>query len=194
MKRILGFIVLCFFIINLSSDLLAQERRIPPSLRANVTQRLGLETDITFDFSRPGVKGRKIYGDLVPYGFAPGNKYSDDKPFPWRAGANKNSTIEFNTDLIIEGNRLAAGKYGIHMIPSKTTWIVIFSKNNELWGSYEYNKDEDALRITVTPVKAPHCEWLTFGFEELAGTSAVAYLHWEKLKIPFKIELAGTDQ
>ena len=75
------------------------------------------------------------------------------------------------------------------MIPSKEDWVVIFNKDNANWGSYKYNKDNDALRITVTPVEAPHQEWLMFGFEELAGTSAVAFMHWEKLKIKFKIEL-----
>ena len=113
-----------------------------------------------------------------------------NKPFPWRAGANENTTIEFNKDILIEGNKLAAGKYGIHMIPSEKDWIIIFSKNSASWGSFSYSQEEDALRVTVTPVKAPHEEWLTYGFDDLAGASATAYLHWEQLKIPFKIKLA----
>ena len=67
--------------------------RIPKSPHAVVTQRIGLDTDITFEFNRPGVKGRKIWGELVPYGLAPGNEYSNNKPYPWRAGASKNTTI-----------------------------------------------------------------------------------------------------
>ena len=173
----------------LASTSYAQRNRVRASLKASVTQRLGVETDITIDYSRPGVKGRDIWGALVPYGLAPGNQYSDNKPFPWRAGANENTTIEFNADVLIEGNKLPAGKYGIHMIPSKEDWTIIFSKKNDVWGSFKYNQEEDALRITVTPVKAPHQEWLLFGFEDLAGTSATAYLHWEMLKVPFKIEL-----
>ncbi|MFQ5675479.1 MAG: DUF2911 domain-containing protein, partial [bacterium] len=141
--------------------------------------------------SRPGVKGRKIWGELVPYGMAPGTRFSNDKPFPWRAGANENTTIEFNNDILVEGQRLAAGKYGIHMIPSEKDWTIIFSKNNSAWGSFSYNKEEDALRVTVTPVAAPHQEWLMYEFEDLAGTSATGYLYWEKLKVPFKIKLAG---
>jgi hypothetical protein len=90
----------------------------------------------------------------------------------------------------VEGNKLAAGKYGIHMIASKTDWIIIFSKKNSEWGSFSYDESEDALRITVKPVHAPHEEWLTYGFDDLAGTSATGFLHWEKLKVPFKIELA----
>jgi Protein of unknown function (DUF2911) len=168
----------------------AQETKIPKSLKASVMQRLGADTDITITYSRPGVKGRKIWGELVPYGMAPGNKYSENKPYPWRAGANENTTIEFNKNVLIEGKPLPAGKYGIHIIPSEKDWVIIFSKNNSAWGSFAYKQEEDALRITVTPVKAPFQEWLEFGFDDLAGTSATAYLHREELKVPFKIQLA----
>jgi len=106
------------FFIELSSPALAQDKEVRKSLRAKVTQRLGVDTDVTFEFGRPGVKGRTIWGDLEPYGMHPGNKYSKDKPYPWRAGADENSTIEFNKDLLIEGQKLPAGKYGIHMIPT----------------------------------------------------------------------------
>ena len=77
------------------------------------------------------------------------------------------------------------------MIPSEKDCIVIFSKDNDIWGSFTYNQENDALRVTVTPAEAPHQEWLTYGFENLAGTSATAYLRWDKLKIPVKIEVAG---
>ncbi len=191
MKRlnILVLTLVLSFLLVLPSATFAQRNQVRASLKASVTQRLGVDTDITIDYSRPGVKGRKIWGELVPYGMAPGNKYSDNKPYPWRAGANENTTIEFNKDILIEGNRLPAGKYGIHMIPSEKDWTIIFSKNNSAWGSFKYSSDEDALRITVTPVKAPFQEWLVFGFDDLAGTSATAFLHWENLKVPFKIEL-----
>jgi len=191
MKRftIFGFVLIMSALLVLPSTAFAQGDQVRPSLKAQVMQRLGVDTDITIDYSRPGVKGRKIWGELVPYGLAPGNRYSKDQPYPWRAGANETTTIEFNKDVKIEGNKLAAGKYSIHMIPSESDWVVIFNTNNSGWGSYAYNKEEDALRITVTPKKAPHREWLEFGFEDLAGTSATAYLHWEDLKVPFKIEL-----
>lgn len=185
-RIVMAMIVIFFLLTGLSH---AQQGKVRASLKASVTQRLGVDTDITIDYSRPGVKGRKIWGELVPYGLAPGNKYSNEKPFPWRAGANENTTIEFNHDLLIEDQPLPAGKYGIHMIPSEKDWIIIFSNNNSAWGSYSYNEEEDALRITVTPVEAPHQEWLRYGFDDLAGTAATAFLHWEKLKVPFKIEL-----
>ena len=75
------------------------------------------------------------------------------------------------------------------MIPSEEDWIVIFSKRNSDWGSYSYDPAEDALRVTVTPEKAPYQEWLLFNFDDLSPTSATAYLHWYKLKVPFKISI-----
>jgi hypothetical protein len=183
------FISALFISLLASVALFAQGDKIPKSLRASVSQNLGLDTEVTFEFSRPGVKGRTIWGELVPWGLTPGNKYSDEKPFPWRAGANKNSLLITNKDILIEGKKLSAGSYGIHMIPGESEFTVMFSTNDSLWGSYQYKQEEDALRIKVAPKEAEHKEWLTFGFEDLAGTSATAYLHWEKLKIPFKIEV-----
>ncbi len=191
MKRlsIISFLLIASFLMILPSTTFAQKDEVRLSLKASVMQRLGIDTDITIVYSRPGVKGRKIWGGLVPYGLAPGNKYSKEKPYPWRAGANENTTIELSKDVLIEGNKLPAGKYGIHMIPSEKDWIIIFSKNNSAGGSYSYNQEEDALRVTVTPAEALHQEWMMFGFDNLAGTSATAFLGWEKLKVPFKIEL-----
>jgi hypothetical protein len=152
-------------------------------------QRIGADTDITIEYSRPAVKGREIWGALVPFGMAPGSKYSKDQPFPWRAGANENTTIEFKKDVLVEGAPLPAGKYGIHMIPGPKVWTIIFSKNNSAWGSFSYKQEEDALRVTVMPVPANFHEWLTYGFDDLAPKSAMAFLLWEKLKVPFKISL-----
>jgi hypothetical protein len=186
---LISFFLISFFLLVLPSPTLAQGDEIRPSLQASVMQRLGTNTDITILYGRPGVKGRKIWGELVPFGMSPGSQYSQGKPFPWRAGANENTTIELSKDVLIEGKKLAAGKYGVHMIPSQKEWTVIFSKNNSGWGSYSYDPKDDALRVTVTPVKAPHMEWLMYGFDDLAGTSATAFLHWESLKVPLKIEV-----
>ena len=164
--------------------------RIPKSPRATVTQRIGLDADITFDYSRPGVKGRVVWGEIVPYGMYPGNNYSKNKPYPWRVGADKNTTIETNKDLLVEGKKLPAGKYSIHMIASEKAWVVIFNKRNDDWGSYSYDKTEDALRMEVTPVEANHMEWLFLGFEDLTDNSATAVMCWEKLKVPISIKLA----
>ena len=126
-------------------QVLAQKVRKSPN--ATVTQRVGL-TDITITYCRPGVKGRTIWGDLVPYGMNPGSEYTKGKEFPWRAGANENTTIKFSKDVHIEGKDLAAGIYGVHMIPGKEEWVVIFSKNSTSWGSYSYKAEEDGNRCS----------------------------------------------
>jgi len=172
------------FLMNLDAQ---KEVKPQPSQKAAVIQRIGIDTDITISYSRPGVKGRVIWGELVPYGLAPGNQYSDNKPFPWRGGANECTTIEFSRDVLIKGYRIPAGKYSLHFIPSKTDWVVIFNRNNTLWGSFKYNQKEDILRIKVTPDQAPFQEWLLYGFESLTDYSATAFLHWAEVKVPFVI-------
>ncbi len=157
------------------------------SLKAGVYQRIGVDTDINISYSRPGVKGRKIWGGLVPYGLAPGTKESKDKPFPWRGGANECTTIDFSKDVTIDGHKLPAGKYSMDFIPEPNEWTVIFNKDTTIWGSFLYNEKDDALRIKVKPVAAPFQEWLSYGFDDLNGYSCTAYLWWEKLKVPFKI-------
>ena len=180
------FSILLF--LSFASTAFAQKKNKPRlSLKAGVYQRIGVDTDINISYSRPGVKGRKIWGGLVPYGLAPGDKESHGKPFPWRGGANECTTIEFSKDVTVDGHKLPAGKYSMQFIPSPKEWIVIFNKNTKLWGSFDYDKKDDALRIKVTPVEAPFQEWLSYGFDDLAGTSCTAYLWWEKLKVPFKI-------
>ena len=113
MKRLTGLLIICFFVISIASETFAQGRRIPASLRAQVTQRLGTDTDITLDFGRPGVKGRKIWGGLVPYGLYPGDNYSDGKPYPWRAGANQNTTIELAAQYYHKPLRFSRKSYRI---------------------------------------------------------------------------------
>lgn len=120
MKRTLSVLALFAALLLFgAAPLDAQQQPAKPraSLKAGVMQRIGTGTDITIEYSRPGVKGRKIWGELVPYGLAPGNKSSNMKPFPWRGGANENTTIRFSTDVAIEGNKLPAGRYGVHFIP-----------------------------------------------------------------------------
>ena len=192
MKRrvFLGLVVVLAVGLAVSSTAFAQEKKVRASLPASVSQTIGVDTVITFDYSRPGVKGRKIWGELVPYGLAPGNEYSEGKPFPWRAGANEKTTITISSDVLVDGKPLAAGKYSIHMIPSEKEWIVIFNNVSEGWGSFDYDEAQDALRVTVMPVEAPFEEWMRFGFDDLAGTSAIAFLQWEKLKVPFTIAVA----
>jgi tetratricopeptide (TPR) repeat protein len=144
------------------------------SQRASVTQRIGL-TDITIIYHRPAVGGREIWGKVVPY----------EKT--WRAGANENTTITFTDDVTVEGKLLAAGTYGLHTVPDKDMWTIIFSKNATSWGSFSYDEKEDALRVTVKPRTAEAFEQLAYTFEEVKPESAVATLRWEKLAVPFQI-------
>ena len=169
----------------------AQDDKPRKSPKASVSQVIGIDTEISINYGRPAMRDRNIYWDVVPNGMEEGNNYSDNKPYPWRAGANENTTIAFNKDLEIEGKALAAGKYSIHMIPSETTWVVIFNKVNDGWGSYKYDESQDALRVTVTPVKAASTELLTFGFEDIVDFSATAFLHWGEKEVPFKVKVAG---
>lgn len=175
--------------ILVSSNSFGQGNQIRQSQNSSVTQYVGVDTQITINYSRPAVKGRVVWGNMVPYGLAPADKYSNGKSFPWRAGANENTTIEINNEVKIEGNTLAPGKYSIHMIPSETDWIIIFNNNNNQWGSFSYDESADALRVTVTPIEGHFEEFLSYNFGNITDNSVVAYLHWEKLKIPFQINL-----
>ncbi len=123
----------------------------------------------------PNVNGRKIWDDLVPYGQV------------WRAGANDNTTISFNDDVTINGKPLAAGIYGLHLIPGKDEWTIIFSKNHTSWGSFFYKKEEDALRVTAKPEPHEMQEWLDYTFTDRKAASAKVTMSWEKVKVSFTV-------
>jgi tetratricopeptide (TPR) repeat protein len=146
------------------------------SQHAVITQRIGI-TDITINYHRPLVNGRKVWGDLVPYGQV------------WRAGANENTTIAFSDPVTIEGQPLDKGVYGLHMIPGENEWTVIFSHAATSWGSFTYKQAEDALRVTVKPQPADMHNALTYDFDKLTPTSAVVELEWEKVAVPFKVDV-----
>jgi hypothetical protein len=146
------------------------------SQRAVVIQRIGL-TDITILYHEPLVGGREIWGKTVPYGKV------------WRAGANENTTITFADDVSVEGKPLAAGTYGLHVIPNADHWTIIFSKNSTSWGSFSYDEKEDALRVDVAPHPAEFREALTYTFDDIKPESAAATLRWEKLAVPFEISV-----
>jgi len=156
---------------------MAQQIDLPrPSPNASVTQTVGV-TDITIKYSRPGVKGREIWGKLVPYGEV------------WRAGANENTTIKFSTPVKIDGHELPAGVYGFQVIPNQGGWTVIFSKDANEWGAFTYKPEHDALRIQVKPEPADFRERMGFDFEDVTDTAAKVVLSWEKLKAPFTVEV-----
>ncbi len=166
----------------------------PVSPAAEVKQTIGF-TEVTVNYSRPRVtnngvdRSGKVWGQLVPYGMAP-NNFGNQKPMPWRAGANENTTVRFTDDVKIEGKPLPAGIYGLHMlIKEGDKATIIFSKNHTSWGSFFYEPSEDALRVDVTTRPVPHTEVLTYDFIDMDSDSAVLALSWEKKQIPFKINV-----
>jgi len=184
MKTLTKLLALCFAILSLSQIAFAQsDLKLPDvSQAAEVKQRIAL-TDITVNYHRPLVNGRKIWGGLVPYGKV------------WRAGANENTTIEFSDPVSVEGKPLDKGTYGLHMIPNADSCTVIFSKTNTGWGSFSYDQKDDALRVDVKPKPlAQSEEALEFEFEDLKPTSTAVTLKWEKLGIPFTVSVNDADQ
>ena len=146
------------------------------SQHARVTQRIGI-TDITIDYHRPLVRGRKIFGGLQSYERV------------WRAGANYNTTVEFSDPVTVEGQPLPKGVYGLHLIPGETSWVVIFSKNSTSWGSFTYDQAEDALRVTVKPQAIPNHEALSYDFDDPGPNSASITMRWERVAVPFRVEV-----
>lgn len=161
--------------IVLAFDGLAQDKKIRVSSKAGVSQVVGL-TDVSISYSRPGVRGRAIWGELVPYGKV------------WRAGADEATKITFSTDVLVEGKKLSAGSYGFFIIPNKNEWTIIFNKVADQWGAFEYNESQDALRFKVEPQSIDFQEWLTYSFYKTSDNNALISLVWEKMKVIFKVE------
>ncbi len=157
--------------------------------KASVSERIGI-TDVTIDYSRPGVKGREgqIWGKLIPVGYTD-QGFGNSKQAPWRAGANENTVISFSDDVKIDGHDLPAGKYGFFIAYDPNECTLIFSKNSSSWGSFYYDSKEDVLQVKVKPVTSDKSvERLKYEFTDQTDNSAVVDLQWEKLIIPFKIE------
>lgn len=150
------------------------------SQHALVSQRIGI-TDITINYHRPLANSRQIWGKIVPYGQV------------WRAGANENTTITFSDQVTVEGQSLDKGTYGLHMIPGETQWTVIFSKNSGAWGSFTYKQEEDALRVNVKPQTAELHDALAYDFDDVKPDSTVVTLRWDKVAVPFKVEVKVND-
>ena len=164
------------FIFILSLGSFGQQLKTPrPSPDATVKQYVGV-TEITIDYSSPGVKGRKIWGELVPFGEI------------WRTGANEATTITFSDIVKVNGNELPAGTYGLHTIPGENEWEFIFSKDTKLDGSSNFNEENEILRIKAKPEEHHFMERMTFLFTDVTDNSASVNLLWDKLKVSFNIE------
>ncbi|KUG08950.1 hypothetical protein ASU33_09700 [Solirubrum puertoriconensis] len=141
-----------------------------PSPAATATGKAG-NANVTVKYSSPAVKGRKIWGELVPYNQV------------WRAGANEATTITFDKPVTVEGKQLPAGTYAFFVIPTEQAWTAIFNKTANQWGSFKYDQAQDALRVTVTPRKAAMMERLTY-----TVTSPGVVLRWETMELPIAIK------
>lgn len=146
------------------------------SQKSVVTQTIGT-TEMSVTYHRPGVKGRAVWGALVPW-----NE-------PWRTGANEATRFVTSTDVTVEGQPLPAGSYAVVTIPTPDRWTVIFSKQTDMWGAFGYKPEDDQLRVQVTPQPAEHQEWMSFTFDEAAPSSTTLSLRWEKVRVPVKIEV-----
>jgi hypothetical protein len=179
--------------------------RLPrPSQKASAMQTIGV-TDITITYSRPGVKGRKIWGD-PPAGSAAGTATLDDAraraqdapivPFGhvWRTGANEATLFEVSDNVLINGQPLPAGRYSLHTIPTRDEWTIIFNKDDGQWGSFAYDEKKDVLRVKAKPeTVAENQEWLMFGIDPVTESSARVNIRWERLRVPFTVEVKDVN-
>ncbi len=185
-QKILPISTVLFALISVASYSQVTTPRTP-SPAAMIQQTLGIST-VTVKYSRPSVKGREIWGALVPYGwnvqaFGAGNSA------PWRAGANENTVIQFSNDATVEGQQVPAGSYGLTFVINKdNTGEVILSKDYKSWGSFFYDPAHDQLRAKIQIRSIPETEMLTYDFINNTKTSSELVLDWEKKQFPVKIE------
>jgi hypothetical protein len=169
--------LLLLAVVNLSAQV--ELPRVSPN--ASVSQTVGY-TNITINYCRPAVHGRKIWGELVPFDQV------------WRTGANEATTIQFTTDVYVDGNKVPAGKYSLFTIPTERDWTIIINKVDKQWGAYNYKQEEDLIRFKVKPAESPFAENLCYSFDNLTSSSASIFVRWENLKIAFKVEVDLTSQ
>jgi len=166
--------VILIFIFSLTT--FGQQIKTPrPSPDATLIQNVGV-TEVKIDYSSPGVKGRKVWGELVPFGEI------------WRTGANEATTITFSDAVKINGNELPAGTYAIHTMPGEKEWEFIFSKDTKVDGSSNFDKEKEVLRVKSKPEEHHFMERMAFLFTDVTDNSAVVNLMWDKLKVSFKVE------
>jgi len=174
MKNILFLLLLICLSATLLLGQQPPQRLLRVSPYASVSQTIGI-SDITITYHRPGVKGREIWGKLVPFGQV------------WRAGANNATVLSFSDDVTINGTTLKAGKYSFFTIPGEQEWTLIFNSTADQWGAYNYDSTKNVLMFTVKPEQSLHEEWMSFSFSELGIASATVTLRWEKLSVAFMI-------
>lgn len=205
MKRhIISHISVLIFVLASVTLASAQQLTLPrPSQKASVMQTVGV-TDITITYFRPGVKGRTIFADApkTMVDRAKGQMTLDNSferlpgepivPFGymWRTGANDATQFTVSDDVMINGQKLAAGTYSLHTIPGKAEWTIVFNGDKNQWGSFNYDPAKDTLRVKAKPEwMNDNKEWLTFGFDPVASDSATVNIRWEKVRVPFTVSV-----
>lgn len=173
MKKHITFTVL---LLTMTISAFAQLKLPVPSPSASVAQTFGM-TEVKIEYSRPGVKGRNIWGGLVAY----------DKV--WRTGANAATAITFSTDVMVDGKEVKAGSYAIFTIPNKTEWTVIINTNEGQWGSSTHKEELDLMRFKVKPtMEKESIENLQFSIDPVSHEEAIVTLAWDKLRLPFSVK------
>jgi tetratricopeptide (TPR) repeat protein len=178
-------------IVGLSGQTQGQQITTPrtASPAAMVSQTIGIST-VTVNYSRPSVKGRKVWGALVPYGYN-AEPFGNGKKAPWRAGANENTTITFSHAAKVEGKPVPAGTYGLFFaVNEDNTAELVLSKDHRSWGNYFYDEKQDQLRARIQTKDAPHAELLTYAFSDITATATVLTLSWAEKQFPVRIEFA----
>jgi hypothetical protein len=203
LKRFHAFtIALLMFVFFVTPFASAQVRTPRPSQKASVMQTIGV-TDVTITYSRPGVKGRTIWGDPLPeQASTKGEATLDDqnvrpKGAPivpwghaWRTGANEATQFVVTDDVLINGQKLPAGSYSLHTVPTKNEWTIIFNSVANQWGSFSYDPAKDTLRVKVKPEwVSMNKEWLEFWIDPINDNSAQVSIRWEKVRVPFTVEV-----
>lgn len=202
LKRSSVSIFAVLFVLCTAVSTFAQVSLPRPSQKASVTQTIGV-TDVTITYSRPGVKGRKIWGDPVPEQAATtgeatlDNQNTRPKNAPivpyghiWRTGANEATMFVVTDDVLINGQKLSAGTYSLHTIPTKDEWTIVFNGTANQWGSFNYDPAKDTLRVKAKPqMDADNQEWLAFTFDPVSDDSAQVNIRWEKVSVPFTVKV-----
>jgi DUF2911 family protein len=201
LKRSYVSIFAVLFILCFAVSAFAQIDTPRPSQKASVMQRIGV-TDVTITYSRPGVKGRQIWGDPLPGQKADGEATLDNQnvrpkdavivPYGhvWRTGANEATTFVVTDDVLINGQKLAAGSYSLHTIPTKDEWTIVFNGTANQWGSFSYDPAKDTLRVKAKPQWLNQSEeWLSYSFDPVTDDSAQVNIRWEKINVPFTIKV-----
>ena len=162
--------------LDLTAQSPAQLKAPQASPAASVSQELGIST-FRIDYHRPAVKGRAIWGGLVPYGQI------------WRAGANEATVLTLSDPVKIAGKSVPAGSYAFFVIPGKEQWTLILNSQGKQWGAYNYKTEQDVLRIEAKPGAIPHQEFLQYDLQVLSPEQLRLELRWEKLSVGFTMEL-----